>query len=124
MRSKRMLWSGGIAGVVILCLLALSACNLPGGAATPTQVSPDVYFTQAAETIDAKLTMTASAQPTATLTPLPPTGTPTLTPTIAPVVTATSAFPLISADVGTNCRLGSQHNLRPAGGDADARAEI
>lgn len=63
MRSKRMLWSGGIAGVVILCLLALSACNLPGGAATPTQVSPDVYFTQAAETIDANLTMTASANP-------------------------------------------------------------
>jgi hypothetical protein len=106
MRSSRKLWSGGVAGVLILCLLVLSSCNLPGGAATPTQVPPDVYYTQAAETIDANLTVTAAAQPTVTLTPQPPTEIPTLTPTITPVVTATSAFPLISADVGTNCRLG------------------
>jgi hypothetical protein len=101
-----MLWFGGIAGVLILCVFALSSCNLPGGASTPTQPSPDVYFTQAAQTIEAKLSMTAAAQPSATLTPAPPTETPTLTPTDTPAVTATSSMPLISASVGTNCRLG------------------
>ena len=106
MRSNRMLLSGGVAGILILCLLALNSCNLGGGAATPTQISPDVYYTQAAETIEAGFTMTAAAQPSATSTPEPPTETPTLAPTNTPAVTAPPSAPMISASVGTNCRLG------------------
>jgi hypothetical protein len=106
MRSNRKRWSGGVAGFLVLCLLALSSCNLGAGTSTPTQLSPEVYYTQAAETFEAGFTMTAAAQPTATLTPLPPTETPTLAPTSTPAVSATSAFPMISASVGTNCRLG------------------
>lgn len=107
MRSNQILWSGGLAGVLILSMLALSACNLSAGTSTPTQPSPDVYYTEAAKTIEAGLTLTAAAKPSATATPSPPpTETPTLAPTSTPAVAATSSAPMISASVGTNCRLG------------------
>ncbi len=91
---------------LILPLLALSACNLPAGTTAPTQLPPEAYYTEAAVTIEARLTQTALARPSDTPTPLPPTETPTLEPTSTPAFTPTSAIPLISASVGTNCRLG------------------
>jgi hypothetical protein len=55
MRSNQILLSGGLAGVLILSMLALSACNLSAGTSAPTQPSPDVYYTEAAKTIEAGL---------------------------------------------------------------------
>lgn len=61
-----------LTGLLILILLFSLACNLPR--ATPT-VSPDLAFTAAAQTVEARMTeLAAQSSPT----PLPP--TPTLPP--------------------------------------------
>lgn len=71
---------------VLLSALVLVAC----GAAAPKTPTPDpnLIITQVAQTIEANLALTASAQPTFTLTPAP-TQTPAFTDT--PAVTATLA---------------------------------
>lgn len=96
--------------LISLCsvlLIAISACGTQAGSPTPTQLSREACHTEAAQTIEAKLTMTALAQPSATATETPsPTDTPTIAPTSPPLLTVTSSLPSISASVGTNCRLG------------------
>lgn len=71
-------------------ILVLAACN---AAPVEPTVDANVIYTQAAQTVEAQLTLTAAAQPTATATPEPtatpeatatpelPTATPTLDPT-------------------------------------------
>lgn len=79
-----------LTGLLILILLFSLACNLPR--ATPT-VSPDLAFTAAAQTVEARMTELAAQSsptplpPTPTLPPLPtlPTLPPTLPPTPIPV---------------------------------------
>ncbi len=74
-------------GLLILILLFSLACNLPR--ATPT-VSPDLAFTAAAQTVEARMTELAAQSsptpllPTATLPPLP-----TLPPTLLPIPSPT-----------------------------------
>ncbi len=74
-------------GLLILILLFSLACNLPR--ATPT-VSPDLAFTAAAQTVEARMTELAAQSsptpllPTATLPPLP-----TLPPTLPPIPSPT-----------------------------------
>lgn len=90
-----------------LLLLTISACGAQAGSPTPTQLSREAYHTEAAQTIEAKLTMTALAQPSPTSSETPaPTNTPASTPTNPPALTVTSSLPSISASVGTNCRRG------------------
>lgn len=75
---------GGIL-LTVLLLLTLAACSNPN--ATPT-ISPEMVYTQAAQTVAAGLTQTAVLVPTATSTSTPP---PTNTPAPTQAVTATSA---------------------------------
>jgi len=80
---------GSILAAAIL-VTSLAAC---GGNATPT-LSPEMVYTQAAQTVAAGLTQTAVLMPTATSTPtLQPTNTPgpTNTPTITLAVTTSVA---------------------------------
>ena len=71
-----------LAGILVLVLFALSACNLPRKGA-PTQSEFEAIFTAAAQTRQAQLTETSSSpattgvKPTAPGTPLPG-GTPSL----------------------------------------------
>jgi hypothetical protein len=91
---------------VIALLISAMACNLPGGAATPTPAGPDQAFTLAAQTVEAELTRVALAQPTtavptaqaATATPqpsvtqAPPSATPLLSPTFTPIPCNLASF--------------------------------
>jgi hypothetical protein len=74
-------------------VIGILACNLPGGAATPTPTPEE----------DLPATITAQAEtlqaPSATLGP--PTPTPTVTPTSTPSV------PMVSVNSATNCRTGN-----------------
>lgn len=71
----------------ILAAIVFSACNVPGGNATPTP-GPEAIFTKAAQTVQAQLTETApqatstppAITPAATETPPPPLATATLPP--------------------------------------------
>jgi len=81
--------AGSLLATVILTAV-LAGC---GGKATPT-TSPEMVYTQAAETVAAGLTQTAILMPTSTNTPtLQPTNTqaPTNTPTVTLAVTTTVA---------------------------------
>ncbi len=86
MKSKRI----PLAGSVVV--LAILACNLPAGQATPTPTAE----------VDLAATVTAQAltleAPTATAAP--PTETPTITPTGTPTV------PQVTVSSATNCRTG------------------
>lgn len=74
---------GGAALFSVMLVISLAACS---GKATPT-TSPEMVYTQAAQTVAAGLTQTAVLMPTSTSTPTPqPSNTPT--PTLA--VSATS----------------------------------
>jgi hypothetical protein len=83
----------------LLLVMALSACNLPGGETTPT---PDIA-----------LTLTAQAQLLETPTPLD-TATPELTST--PEFTPTPTVPTVSVSVNTNCRTGPSTQYDLVGG--------
>ncbi len=85
-----------------LMLLALSACNLPGGNATPT---PDI-----------DLTITALAQALETPTLSAPLDTPTPENTAAPDSTPTPSVPTVSVSVNTNCRTGPSTQYDLVGG--------
>jgi len=89
-------------------LLAALACNLPGGTA-PTQPEPGAAATAIAQTVIAAVSQTLV--PSATLPVLfseTPADTPTPSPTLSPTLffTATSAVPMISVSMDTNCRVG------------------
>jgi hypothetical protein len=80
--------------IVLLGVLALSACNLPqGGTQSPTQ-DPNLIYTAAAQTVQAQLTQNAIGTPIAvpSQTPVPaqPTNTVVVPPTSAPLPTSTS----------------------------------
>lgn len=70
---------------MVLLGLLLGACNFPRAGATPTVSGPEMVLTYAAQTIEAQLTLAATAQlPTSTISPttagtgtLPPAATPT-----------------------------------------------
>ncbi len=80
-----------IARTIITCclLIAASACNFPSGTSANTPVSQDILFTQAAQTVIAKLTQEG---PALTMTPVNPgpSSVPTTQPaeTLQPVSTA------------------------------------
>ncbi|OGO27169.1 MAG: hypothetical protein A2Z16_06840 [Chloroflexi bacterium RBG_16_54_18] len=98
--------------LLILTLLALSACTLPGGESSPTQVSVEAIYTAAAQTLESKLTQTSAAQPTAipTNTPEPATPAPadTSTPDFTPTASSTPepTVPMVTIQIGSNCRKG------------------
>jgi hypothetical protein len=114
-----------IALLAVLPLL-LSACFLmPTNVVVPTQVPPDAIYTAAALTLQAQLTLNAppalqptsevptSQAPLASNTPLvlTPSDTPiiytnTPIPTATFPFTPTSSYPLITANIDTNCRTG------------------
>ena len=76
--------------LTLLLVIVLVSCNLPGGIAAPTSPSsPDAAFTQAAETVAAKLTEVALL---ASPTPNVPTNTPNPTDTPQPTATNTQVF--------------------------------
>ena len=58
--------------MLLMSLLGLAACNLPGSSANTT---PTLNVTQAYQTVEARLTQVALASPP-TATVLPPTATP------------------------------------------------
>ncbi len=83
------------AGILLaLSGLILTACG-SGTPPTPTP-DPNLIITQVAQTIEANLALTASAQPTATFTP-EPTQTPTLTttPAITTLPAGTQGIPTV-----------------------------
>jgi len=95
-------------------ILLLSACNLPGyGRANPTL---DIFAVQRAEqTLVAQFTQTAQSIPVTGETPAPQpsdtpqvffTESPTTIITATTTLTPTSAVPLVSVSVDTNCRSG------------------
>jgi hypothetical protein len=110
-----------VSALVLLALLA-GACNLPGAAVEPTQPPPQVFYTQAAQTLMVQLSQQApqattppeetspppaeNTQPSAPTDTLPPAETPTPGPTDTPLTTNTPSAPTIRADVDTNCRTG------------------
>ena len=120
----------------VLSLLALSACNFPGASSEPSQPAVEAIYTAAALTLQAQLTANVGTQqPAATPTsPLPsdtpqpplPSQTPTSMFTETPTFTPTSAIPMISASVATNCRLGPSTLYAPPVGvlDVGVRAEV
>lgn len=76
--------------LTLFLVIVLVSCNLPGGIAAPTSpTSPDAAFTQAAETVAAKLTEVANL---ASPTPEVPTNTPNPTDTPQPTATNTQVF--------------------------------
>jgi hypothetical protein len=94
----------------MLILAMLTGCNLPGEEPDSDR-SPGALVTQAAQTVEAKLTSEAPeitlepsqppspAAPTATLSPTtPPTVPPTITPTSSPIPTPTEALVLLFSD--------------------------
>jgi uncharacterized protein YgiM (DUF1202 family) len=83
----------------LLLIIALSACNLPGGETTPT---PDIA-----------LTVSAQVQLLETPTPLD-TATPEFTPT--PGFTSTPSVPTVTVSVNTNCRSGPGTQYALTGG--------
>ncbi|GAB4488311.1 MAG: hypothetical protein Fur0016_00610 [Anaerolineales bacterium] len=85
--------------LLIIGVLALSACNTASGEPTPTEVSLEAVYTSAAQTVEAQLTGTAAAQPSPTLTPSP-TETATVTPTLAATNTQAPALPPVSGGGG------------------------
>lgn len=94
---------------VVLWIISM-ACGLPG-ASTPVPVvqDPNAVNTSIAQTIAARQTEAALANPaTATFTSAPEIPTLTLEPTLSatPEFTATSETPMISVEVDTNCRVG------------------
>jgi hypothetical protein len=95
--------------LLLLFLLSL-ACNLPGGALTPTTPTAAPSLTSASTpTRAATPTWTASPLPSATPLPsLTPTisPTPTLTETLAPSATPTFAFPSVTVNQQAHCRYG------------------
>ena len=105
--------------IAILMLLVLSACSLPGSESEPTQVSVEAVYTAAAQTLEARLTETAAAQPTEipTDTPIPPTETPaeTSTPEFTPTASSTPepTGPMITVRIGSNCRKGPSTAYEP-----------
>lgn len=113
-----------VSGVLLALLLITSGCTMGAGNAQPTQ-DPGVFYTEAAATMNAALTLNALAElnekPTETLTPLPtetptleptrvlPTDTPTMTlelPTVAPTGTPVPDEPMLHVTENTNCRAG------------------
>ena len=82
--------------VSTLLILAISACNLPGG-------NPELSGLELTVTAQAQLLEQATATPEFTATP-GSTSTPGATAT--PEFTATSSIPTITVSVDTNCRLG------------------
>ena len=76
--------------LTLFLVIVLVSCNLPGGIAAPTSpTSPDAAFTQAAETVAAKLTEVPTWLPP---TPVVPTNTPNPTDTPQPAATNTQVF--------------------------------
>jgi len=104
--------------ILILALLTLSACNMPGEAA-PTQVDVNAIYTAAAQTLAAQETGTAAAQPTTPPTETPVPATPTPAETATPEFTATASstpeptVPMAIVNIGSNCRLGPSTEYNP-----------
>ncbi len=93
--SKTRIITGGL--LLLVSILILAACT-PGSAPAPT-VDTNLIFTAAAQTVQAQLTETAAAAPTATDTPAPP-AEPTATfevPTLAPVGSGSDTTGLLTA---------------------------
>lgn len=122
---------------IALVLFLLGACNLPGDDGPPEQLSRDVIYTQAAQTMQAQLTRNAPTpappdqsihppvEDTPTPTATPPADTPTITPTHTPTLTNTPAVPTISAIINTNCRQGPSKAYNIVGVLAvDQKAEV
>lgn len=79
---KHLLW-------MVPMTLLLGACNFPRAGATPTISGPEMVLTYAAQTIEAQLTLAATAQlPTATASPPAP-----ATGTLPPVASPTAGTP-------------------------------
>jgi len=90
-----------------ILLIASLACVLPSASAPA--LDPDAVNTSIAQTISARQTEAALNNPaTVTFTSTPEIPTQTLEPTLSvtPDFTATSATPMISVSVDTNCRVG------------------
>jgi hypothetical protein len=104
--------------ILILALLILSACNMPGEAA-PTQVDVNAIYTAAAQTLAAQETEVAAAQPTTPPTETPVPATPTPAETATPEFTATASstpeptVPMAIVNIGSNCRLGPSTDYAP-----------
>ena len=95
-----------LASIVVL-LIASLACAQPGvsaPAADPNAVNTSIAQTVIARQTEAALNNPATA--TSTSTPETPTLTPEPTLSATPDFTATSATPMISVTVDTNCRVG------------------
>ena len=82
--------------------------NFLGTAIMGTMISGATQTAAAVVTVSPVATATLATPPTstATFTPEPPTLTPSATVSPTPVFTSTSAVPLISVSVATNCRTG------------------
>ncbi len=108
--------------MLLILVLLVSACSLPGAPAE-TQIPVEAIYTAAAQTLQAQLTQSAAQQPP-TEPPPPPTDTPppeaavpTETPT--PFFTPTLAFtptpqvPMAVVSVNSNCRKGPSPDYDP-----------
>lgn len=91
---------------LIILLSASLACGLPAPSAT---ADPSALATSIVQTVAARQTEAARAQPpTTTFTASPPTSSPLPLPSLTPTsdFTATPEIPLLSVSVATHCRTG------------------
>ncbi len=108
-----------INSLLIMTMILLSACSMPGGEGAPTEITLEAVYTAAAQTLEAQFTQTAAAQPTATSTdtpeptPAPPTETPTSNFTPTNTLTPEPTVPMVSITIGSNCRLGPSTDYNP-----------
>ncbi len=93
MKTRKLFW---FTTFLLVTSLVLSACGAKEQQPTPTPIDANAIAVQAIQTFSMGLTMTAFAQPTATYTPVPPTGTNT-PPTFAIVGTGSPAAQPTSA---------------------------
>jgi len=105
--------------LMILTMVLLSACTIPGGAVATTQVSVEAIYTAAAQTMEANAALTQAAQPTEIPTDTPEPATPTTesSPTSDFTPTASSTpeptVPMVVFRVGSNCRTGPSTDYNP-----------
>ena len=81
---------------LLVMALALSACGAKNQEPTATPIDPNLVAQQAIQTFAMGLTMTAFAQPTATLTPAP-SPTNTVQPTFVILGTTSAAAPVVNS---------------------------
>ena len=102
-KSKKILFS------MVILIIVISACNLPGGQPPISNATPDLVLTITAQALLLQTPLNSQPPPESTLTPAVPgqvigTDTPAFTATTT--LTPTSSIPMLTVSADTNCRSG------------------